>query len=90
MKTSLVRAVALVVALAMLSGCASLRESQARDLSVGSIGCASDDITVSEVSANYVTGLMTWNAECKGQTFVCSGTTVEANCEKRLEDESGE
>lgn len=52
-----------------LSGCASIAEDAHRDMqriTAGAIGCPPAEIVISDHQR------FTWNATCRGRTFVCS------------------
>jgi len=68
----------------LMSACVSLSA-----VSSGQIGCASDDITITDDSSGM--GTRKWTAECNGRRFYCSAhsvgrdTTAQVACTEGLE-----
>lgn len=57
----------LLLSLAVLCGCVN-REA----LTSGVIGCPLNEVSVTDVKTQMVTG--TWTASCRGKTFYCTAT----------------
>jgi hypothetical protein len=76
-----------LLAVAALSGCGSLQSA-----SSGQIGCAEDDIVISNDERGF--GTRTWVATCHGKRFFCSavsgGESVQVSCKEATRDEGGE
>jgi hypothetical protein len=64
---------ALLAAVLAISGCVSMTQTR-RELSAGHVGCAPDQIEISEES-NYA-----WVSRCGGRRFRCSSTGMGAAC----------
>ena len=77
------RVISLVAVLVLV--CACTTTSQVKSLSAGVIGCQQEDITIADLSTNYMTGMSNWTALCKGQTFICSSSATGTDREKELE-----
>jgi hypothetical protein len=57
-------------ALIGLCGCVSMVTPKLRDVSAGYTGCLPDENQITNVRLNL--GVTTWNASCKGKTYLCS------------------
>lgn len=55
----------------LLGGCAT-----PQTLSSSKIGCAPDDITITDQHLAYGVGMTTWIATCKGKRYVCSAISA--------------
>jgi hypothetical protein len=68
------RVVWLVTVAAAMSGCASspIVLDRLKAVSAGYTGCAPEDNVLSNVALNQVGGSTTWNATCRGNTYLCS------------------
>ncbi|MEQ1878170.1 MAG: hypothetical protein ABL958_16120 [Bdellovibrionia bacterium] len=56
-----------LVALALLTGCATTERSMS-----GKTGCLEDDIQIIDSSPGFGITATTWRISCRGQRFVCS------------------
>jgi uncharacterized lipoprotein YehR (DUF1307 family) len=54
----------------MVTGCTSARISS--QFSAGQVPCRSQDIIITEETADAITGMHNWIAECKGKKYTCS------------------
>jgi hypothetical protein len=64
------RIVLLLAILTMVTGCTSARISS--QFSAGHVPCRSENIIITEETADAITGMHNWIAECKGKKYTCS------------------
>lgn len=62
-----------MILLAMIAGCATAGTSYYKSASSGLVGCAPDDVDVTNITSGFQT--QNWNATCKGNKYYCSRTT---------------
>ena len=73
----------LLVATSMLTACIT-NPNISKDLASSQIGCSPKDIKITDETAR-MGGIHNWNAECKGQKFICSyNTTAGTKCIKPI------
>ena len=65
----------LIVFAAGACGCASLTEKKLKTVSAGYTGCRPEENELSNVVAKP-DGSGTWNATCKGKTYLCSAIST--------------
>jgi len=64
------------------SGCAT--KFMAKKYSTGAIGCTSDEISIKDEHLDFL-GYTTWEATCKGKTYICNHYDDEGtNCKEKL------
>lgn len=60
----------ILTGLIIITGCTSARISS--QLSAGQLPCMPDDIIITEETADAITGMHNWIAECNGKKYVCN------------------
>lgn len=60
----------LMLLLVCISGCATSRQA----MTLGKIGCAPNDIKITEGVENFSSN--TWTAECNGKKFYCANVPI--------------
>jgi len=64
------RLVLVLAILTMLTACTSARISS--QFSAGQVPCRPEDIIITEETADPITGMHNWIAECNGKKYICS------------------
>ncbi len=65
----------IVVMMFSFSSCASMGTYQS--MTSGKVGCSPAEIQIKDIKSNYVMGIATWSADCKGLTYYCSSTATQ-------------
>lgn len=78
---------AAVILAGVVTGCGSLRAATS-----GQIGCAEDDIVITDDSPGWSS--RTWTAQCHGKRYFCSAVstgkdTSQVTCKRDNEEEAG-
>lgn len=78
------RTIAMLMVGVLVAGCTNARIS--RSFSAGQIGCPDSEIAITNETASGPMGrLHNWEAECRGQHFICSyEETAGAHCKEAL------
>lgn len=79
MLSLILRGIPVLVFVASAAGCISANspvvQEHLKTVSAGHTGCAPEDNVISNVNAK-LDGSGTWNATCKGKTYLCSAVST--------------